>query len=205
MCVDKSIGDQQINNDWENQFILQRNRENMHVPLGAYTSEEEAASCNCTISKFVSVLDGKWKFRLYDSPDSVLKNFFSINYDSSSWDKINVPGNWQLQGYGNPIYTCQIYPFKTEGVEEKYILEPGANSKDLAARNLNYNLNPPYVPKDNPTACYLTTFNIPAEWKDREVFLNFKGVESAFYLWVNGKKVGYSQDSKLSAEFKITD
>lgn len=192
-------------NDWENQHVLYINREPMHVPWGAYANEDEAIACDRRSSAFVRVLDGEWKFKLVDDPDQVPEEFSTEDFECSDWGHIKVPGNWELQGYDYPIYTCQIYPFKVDNPEETHVLEPGGNARELVNRNLNYNLKPPYVSRHNPTGCYKTTFEIIRDWDNREVFLSFEGVESAFYLWVNGEKVGYSQDSKLPAEFNITD
>ena len=96
----------------------------------------------------------------------------------SGWADIAVPGNWQLQGFDDkPIYTNTHYPFTP---------------------------NPPYVPEDNPTGCYRMDFDLDPAWAGREIFISFESVDSAFYLWINGQEVGYSQDSRLPAEFKIT-
>lgn len=194
-----------LRNDWENQSIVHRNREPMHVPLGAYANEQEAAACNRRSSSYVKVLDGEWEFKLADSPEQVPEGFYAEYFESTDWGRITVPGSWELQGYDCPIYTVQIYPFSIDNPDENYMVEPGRNAGDLASRGLNYNLNPPYVPSHNPTGCYRTTFTVPDDWEEREIFLNFEGVESAFYVWVNGERVGYSQDSKLPAEFNVTD
>ena len=192
-------------NDWENHNVVQINREPMHVPWGAYANEYEAIACDQRSSSFVRILDGEWKFKLVNSPDQVPEGFSTEDFECSDWGHIKVPGNWELQGYDYPIYTCQIYPFKVDNPEESHVVEPGGNAKELVNRNLNYNLKPPYVSPHNPTGCYRTTFDIHCNWDGREIFLKFEGVESAFYLWVNGEKVGYSQDSKLPAEFNITN
>jgi beta-galactosidase/evolved beta-galactosidase subunit alpha len=104
--------------------------------------------------------------------------FYEKNFDSSGWSEIVVPGNWQLQGYDDkPIYTNVHYPFPP---------------------------NHPYVPDENPTGCYRRTFTLNSSWLGRNILLLFESVDSAFYLWVNGNPVGYSQDSRLPAEFDIT-
>ncbi len=169
-------------NDWENHHVLQINREPMHVPLGAYESEDQAASANRDSSRYVLSLDGRWRFRLFPNPESVPEGFSAESYDASDWSEIEVPGNWEIQGHGIPIYTNIRYPF-----------DDGKNE-----------IRPPFVPADNPTGCYITEFELPEHFSGRNVYINFGGVESAFYLWINGDKVGYSQDSKLSAEFNIT-
>ena len=127
----------------------------------------------------VKNLNGTWKFKYVPNPLSVPDGFYQPAYDLSSWDNILVPGNWQLQGnYDPPIFTNIKYPF-----------EP----------------NPPYVPKDvNATGLYRTTFSLPNEWEGKTIFIRFEGVQSAMYLWINGKEVGYHEDGMLPAEFDIS-
>ena len=144
---------------------------------------------HCSIKhEFYQSLNGKWKFNWSTDPQSRPVDFYKTDYDVSGWNEIKVPGNWQLQGYGTAIYTNITYPFER---------------------------NPPFVtstpPQDytsfnarNPVGSYRTNFTVPSKWKDSEIFINFDGVDSAFYLWINGQKVGYSEDSKTPAEFNIT-
>ncbi|QQE77951.1 glycoside hydrolase family 2 TIM barrel-domain containing protein [Alicyclobacillus sp. SO9] len=185
-------------NDWENPHMLQRNRESMHSPLGAYASEQEARTCDRNLSKFTSNLNGVWKFKLVDHPGEVPQGFYDEGYDVSQWANITVPGNWELQGFGHPIYTNVKYPFRMDDPSDRHLLAASTEGDQ------SHVLYPPFVPTDNPTGCYVRTFTVPDEWHGREVFINFEGVESAFYLWVNGTLIGYSQDSKLSAEFNLT-
>ena len=125
------------------------------------------------------LLNGTWNFKLYDSPDLVDDSFYDPNYDVSSWENIPVPSNWQFHSDDFPLYTNIIYP---------------------------YELNPPKVPRDyNPVGCYVRRFEIPESWKNNQVFIHFGSVNSAFYLWINGEKVGYSEGSKTPAEFNISD
>lgn len=127
---------------------------------------------------FVKSLSGYWKFFLASSPASVPANFHDNEFDDSVWKSLPVPSNWQMHGFDRPIYSNIPYPFP---------------------------LNPPYIPLDNPTGCYRRHFRIPKEWKDRLVLLHFEAVDSAFFVWINGILIGYSQDSRLPAEFEITD
>lgn len=187
------------NNEWENQYVLHINREPMHVPLGSYATFEDAKSCNRRTSKYVSVLDGIWRFRLVSNPAKVPEGFYRENYDKSDWNDIKVPGNWELQGFDYPIYTNVKYPFDMSNTKSHHIIRPFVSE---GVKNME--LNPPYVPENNPTGCYITEFAISDEWNCREIFVSFGAVESAFYLWINGKEVGYSQDSKLPAEFNLT-
>ncbi|NLF40784.1 DUF4981 domain-containing protein, partial [bacterium] len=165
--------------DWEDPAVFERRREQMHTPLGAYPTQEMARTCDRTASPFVRSLNGIWRFHLAPSPLSVPGEFWRSEFNDRGWEDIPVPSNWQLQPGcpDKPIYTNVVYPFQP---------------------------NPPFVPEANPTGCYRRAFTIPREWAGREVFLVFESVDSAFYAWVNGHLAGYSQDSRLSAEFNIT-
>lgn len=124
------------------------------------------------------LLNGSWNFKLYDNPDLVDERFYDPNYDVSSWENIPVPSNWQFHTKDFPLYTNIVYP---------------------------YELNPPKVPRDyNPVGCYVRSFKIPESWKKNQAFIHFGSVNSAFYLWINGEKVGYSEGSKTPAEFNIS-
>uniref|UniRef100_A0A2P2KSF6 beta-galactosidase n=1 Tax=Rhizophora mucronata TaxID=61149 RepID=A0A2P2KSF6_RHIMU len=127
---------------------------------------------------FVKSLSGFWKFFLAPRSSRVPENFYSPTFADSDWDSLPVPSNWQMHGFDHPIYTNVVYPFPP---------------------------NPPHVPEDNPTGCYRTDFYIPKEWQGHRIFLHFEAVDSAFGAWINGVPVGYSQDSRLPAEFEITD
>ncbi|TVU36820.1 hypothetical protein EJB05_18769 [Eragrostis curvula] len=109
---------------------------------------------------------------------NVPEKFYDAHFDDSNWEALPVPSNWQMHGFDRPIYTNTTYPFP---------------------------MNPPFVPSDNPTGCYRTVFHIPKEWKGRRILLHFEAVDSAFFAWINGVPVGYSQDSRLPAEFEVTD
>ncbi|HHW48387.1 MAG TPA: DUF4981 domain-containing protein [Clostridiaceae bacterium] len=183
--------------DWENPDVMSINREQTHAPWGAYENAEQAATCNRTISKWVQSLDGTWKFSYYSKPELV-DPFWKDEFDSSAWEDIKVPGNWEVQGFGKPIYTNFVYPWDYFS-KGKHMIYP---HNEEGVRGIP---NPPFIPEENPVGCYLRKFNIPKEWLDREIFIHFKGVETAYYLWINGKEVGYSQDSKLPSEFNITN
>ncbi|KAK7283944.1 hypothetical protein RIF29_13694 [Crotalaria pallida] len=127
---------------------------------------------------FVKSLSGYWKFFLADSPSTVPNKFFESKFQDSEWKNLPVPSNWQLHGFDIPIYTNVTYPFP---------------------------LDPPLIPMANPTGCYRIDFHIPKEWEGRRILLHFEAVDSAFCAWINGHPIGYSQDSRLPAEFEITD
>ncbi|MFO7890480.1 MAG: glycoside hydrolase family 2 TIM barrel-domain containing protein [bacterium] len=165
-------------NDWENPQITGKNKEIPHATLIPYKSEATAVTCNKEASFFYQTLNGNWRFHWSANPGQSPKNFYKKDYNASAWDDLPVPSNWQLQGYGKPIYLNVRYPFKKD---------------------------PPYIQDDyNPVGCYRTIFSIPDEWEGRQIYLHFKGVESAFYLWINGHKLGYSQGSRTPAEFNLT-
>lgn len=182
--------------DWENLDVTSINREQSHAPWGAYENAAQSSTCNHNISKWAESLDGTWKFAYYSKP-TVVDPFWKSGYDHSDWKEIKVPGNWEVQGFGEPIYTNVVYPWDYYS-KGKQVIHPN-NVEGI--RGLP---NPPYIPEENPTGCYFRHFNISKEWLEREIFIHFKGVETAYYLWVNGKEVGYSQDSKLPSEFSIT-
>ncbi|MBN2500275.1 MAG: DUF4981 domain-containing protein [Anaerolineales bacterium] len=166
--------------DWNNHLVFERNKQAGHVPLVAYPNGAAALKGMEQDSPWLASLDGIWKFAYAASPADAPAGFAAPDFDVSGWDEIQVPGNWQLQGYDKPIYVNVQYPFPTT--------------------------NDYKVPEDdNPTGAYRRNFTIPETWAGRRIFINFEGVESAFYIWVNGQMVGYSQGSRLDAEFDITE
>jgi beta-galactosidase len=164
--------------DWENPGMLKQNREDPHSTLISYNDEESALAADKSTSPNYISLNGIWKFHLTKSPDQRPYWFFKNDYDTRDWDNIEVPSNWEMKGYDVPIYVNITYPFKK---------------------------NPPFIPHEyNPVGSYKRDFKIPSGWRNKEVFLQFGAVASAFYVWVNEQLVGYSQDSKTPAEFDIT-
>ncbi|MCQ2065442.1 MAG: DUF4981 domain-containing protein [Bacteroidaceae bacterium] len=167
-------------NDWENPQVLGINKEPYHATLTLPSMRYECGECES--------LDGVWKFHWYPRPEQRDGNFFEQEYDVSGWDDIVVPGEWQMQGYGIPIYSNWTLPFKKD--QPRVMGEPPANYYSYVNRN--------------PVGQYVTTFNVDAPVAGKTYYLHFAGVESAMYLWVNGQKVGYSQNSMSPAEFNIT-
>ncbi len=166
-------------NDWENPEMIGKNKEAGHTTLMPFASEKAALAGNRKASQYYQSLNGPWKFNWVKKPADAPVDFFQHVSKVADWVEIEVPGSWQLQGYGQPIYTNVQHPFTPT--------------------------NPPYLPEDNnPVGSYFRTFSVPDSWKFRQVFLHFAGVKSAFYVWVNGKEVGYSQGSMTPAEFNIT-
>lgn len=167
--------------DWENPQVVGINKEPYHSTL-TLPSQREG-------HKEWRSLGGKWKFHRSPDPSSRPIDFFTEGFDSSGWSTITVPGTWQLQGYGTPIYTNQPYPFKRDA--PRVTSEPPANYFSYENRN--------------PVGSYLRTFNLDQKEAGKRYFLHFDGVKSAMYVWINGHKAGYSQNSMSPAEFDITD
>ena len=176
-------------NDWENQNVIGINKQPPHSTLTPYESLRKAENLDRTASKWYRSLNGDWKFHWSPDPDSRPADFYKTDYDVSDWDEIPVPSNWQMQGYGTALYTNATYPFRKD--PPNVMGTPPTHFTNFDARN--------------PVGSYRRTFNIPSDWEDRQIFIHFDGVDSAFYLWVNGQKVGYSQDSRTPAEFDITE
>ena len=166
-------------NDWENPTLFAVNREAPHASFFVYTDREEALEGKRYPEGHYMLLNGPWKFHWVPRPAERPLDFYGTDFDDRGWAEIPVPSNWQLRGYGIPIYINAGYPFRPA--------------------------DPPKIPHDNnPVGSYRKVFTLPAEWEGDEIFIRFAGVESAFYLWVNGRKVGYSQGSRTPAEFNIT-
>ncbi|MCX6302397.1 MAG: DUF4981 domain-containing protein, partial [Bacteroidia bacterium] len=164
--------------DWENPGMFNQNREAPHATLISFSDEESALVADKAQSLNYLSLDGIWKFHWVKSPDQRPYWFFKDDFDTRNWDDIEVPSNWQMKGYDIPIYVNITYP---------------------------YEKNPPLIKHDfNPVGSYKREFTVPSEWKNKEVFLHFGAISSAFYVWVNEQLVGYFEDSKTPSEFNIT-
>lgn len=158
-----------FSNYWENPKIYSINKEAAHSPFKLNEGNSDQA--------LRKSLNGKWKFNWVIKPADRPKDFYKDSYNTSKWDDIDVPANWELKGYGVPIYTDVSYPFPNQQ---------------------------PYIPHDyNPVGSYKRSFTVPKDWKKRNTFIHFGGVKSAFYLWINGQFVGYGQGSKTPSEFDI--
>ena len=164
--------------EWEDPSVFNINRQLARAHFFPFESEELALKNDPFQSKYFQSLNGDWKFNFSPNPKKRPKNFYKTNYDDTNWSAIKVPGHWELQGWSVPIYLDEEYPFPP---------------------------NPPFLPHDyNAVGSYRRSFTIPDQWDNRDVFLRFSGVRSAFYIWVNGEFVGYSQGSKTPAEFDIS-
>lgn len=168
--------------------IVSVNRMPMRANAFAYENKTLAKKRIKENSKYFLSLNGQWKFNWVQNPNNRPETFYKIDFDDSKWVNFPVPANWELNGYGLPIYVNQPYEF--------------AGRRLTGAR-----MNPPFdIPEDNdPVGSYRKKIVIPQDWDGRQVFIHLGAVKSAFFIWVNGKKVGYSEDSKLAAEFDITD
>jgi len=174
--------------DWEDPSVIGRNREAPHCTLMPYSDISSAKKGMPQESPWFMNLNGTWKFKWVGRPEERPVEFFKVEYDVSGWDEITVPSNWQLQGFGTPIYSNVPYPFQPD--PPRVTSTPPENFTSYINRN--------------PVGSYRRDFVLPNGWTDREVFIHFDGVESAFYIWVNGQQVGYAQGSRTPAEFDIT-
>ncbi len=167
---------------WENEKLNEYNRQPMHSTFFAYENKNLALGDSMAASKNFQSLDGLWKFKWVDKPADKPYGFWKTGYDDSHWVNFPVPATWEVNGYGIPIYTNIEYDFD-------YLIKP----------------NPPHVPHQyNPVGSYRKEITIDKDWDGKDIYIHFGAVRSCFYLWVNGEWVGYSEDSKLPAEFDIT-
>jgi beta-galactosidase len=185
-CVSVFAADGQ-NNDWENQKLTSLNTEKPHATMVVCPDPSIAQSIGVYVnaervkSPWYRSLNGEWKYHYSKNPQERVADFFKPDFNDSSWPVIPVPSNVEMEGYGVPIYVNIKYPWQP--------------------------VKPPFIPQDyqhNTVSSYRRTFDVPAEWSGRRIFLTFDGVNSFFYLWINGQKVGLSKDSRTPAEFDIT-
>lgn len=178
---------QQLPSELQTPEVVSLNRMPMRASAFAFENRELATKKIKEKSDYFLSLNGTWKFNWVKDPHKRPMDFYKTDFNDEKWDNFKVPANWELNGYGTPIYVNQPYEF--------------------AGRQLTGNrMNPPFdIPEDNnPVGSYRKKINIPVSWKNRQVFISLGAVKSAFFIWVNGKKVGYSEDSKIAAEFDIT-
>ena len=180
-------------NDWENQHIFQRGKEKGRTTFIPFADTEEMVAdptyetpWESTRSSRYMLLSGNWKFHWSKQPSERPVDFYKTGYDVSGWEEIPVPSNWEMLGYGTPIYTNQTYPFRN---------------------------NPPFIEpvqwytsaaEPNAVGSYRRDFTLPADWKGKEIFIHFNGIYSAAYVWINGKRVGYTEGANNDSEFRIT-
>ncbi|HVF42531.1 MAG TPA: glycoside hydrolase family 2 TIM barrel-domain containing protein [Pyrinomonadaceae bacterium] len=174
--------------EWENPRVFAINKEPAHATLTPYADERAALDAGSNPSSYVRPLDGVWKFQWSPRPEERPADFYKPDFDAKAWREIRVPSNWEMEGYGTPIFSNINYPFKRDA--PRVTQEPPREWTAYGERN--------------PVGSYRRTFEVPAGWAGRQIFLNFGGVSSAFYVWVNGQRVGYSEDSRLPSEFNVT-
>ena len=184
-------------NEWNDVNITKVNREEAKTISISFADEQQVTTLRTEESPYYMSLNGVWKFKWVPEPEQKPETFYETSFDVNSWENIDVPAVWQLYGLRNnkkwdpPLYTNITYPFTYN--PETYKVQ------ETPRENYTYNSN-----MKNPVGSYRREFTIPAEWNGRDIYIRFNGVTAGFYLWVNGKKVGYSEDSQLPAEFNIT-
>ncbi|HET6557320.1 MAG TPA: glycoside hydrolase family 2 TIM barrel-domain containing protein [Prolixibacteraceae bacterium] len=162
----------------ENPQMIGLNQQEGHTTLLPYATLDNALTRAAAQSSGFLSLDGQWKFLYAVNPDGINRDFYQKNFNEKGMDEISVPSNWQMKGYGEKIFRNVAQPFKS---------------------------SPPKIPRDyNPVGSYRKTFTLPSTFKDKQLFLHFEGVSSAFFLWVNGQEVGYNQGANEPAEFDVT-
>ena len=179
-------------NYWENQYMFGENKEAAHATYVPYSSvaamkadtEFYATPWVDPSSDLRISLNGQWRFNYSATPDVRPTDFYQTGFDASTWDQIPVPSNWEMEGYGTPIYCNEAQPFNC------------SNPPTIGGNWYGYDAN--------PVGSYLRTFEVPESWSDKEVFVNFGGIYSAAFVWVNGEYIGYTQGANNDHEFDIT-
>ena len=175
--------------EWQQEQNLHWNKEAPRATFMSFSDLKSALKILPENSQWWKSLDGQWKFNWVKEPSERPKDFYKTDYDVSNWKDIKVPSSWQTQGYGVPIYCNQPYPFERNW--PSVMDEP---------KNKNYTS----FEQRNPVGSYRRDFDVPTDWDGREVYMQFDGVDSFFYLWINGKYVGFSKDSRNPARFDIS-
>lgn len=164
-------------NDWENQTLIDQNKEKPHATFMVYDRTDDVITDDYSRSPFHQSLNGTWKFRYADRAAERMLDFYRTDLNDNKWDDIPVPSNWEIQGFGIPIYTNIVYPFPK---------------------------NPPFVGEDDPVGTYRKSFTVPDSWSGREVILQFGSISGCAFVYLNGQKIGMTKASKTAAEFDIT-
>ncbi len=162
----------------ENTQVFELNQEEGHVPLAPFNSVDDALTKSRYKSPWSMSLNGTWKFHYADTPEGTPEGFYLANFNDRAWGTIQVPSNWEMQGYSDPLFRNIATPFIPD---------------------------PPRVPREyNPTGSYRRSFTIPKTWTGREIFLRLEKTASASFVWVNGREVGYNEGGQEPAEYNIT-
>ena len=174
-----TISAQQLQNEWENPELIERNKEEGHAEFIVYSNENEAKTNLDHSSSLYKSLNGQWKFTIVKNPSERPHDFYKTELDDTEWSTIKVPSNWELEGFDTPIYTNVTYPFPK---------------------------NPPYIDGNyNPVGSYRKTFTVPDNWQGNEVILHFGSISGYARIFVNGMEAGMTKASKTPAEFDITE
>ena len=187
----------QTGKEWDDPLITSVNRETAHTLAIPMASEEDVSKNDLAASPYYLSLDGKWKFQWVNAPTKATTAVCAKNYNDAAWTDIDVPSSWQVWGlrhnksWDKPLYCNVAYPFSFN--ETTYSVMADRPSW------FTYNSSMP-----NPVGTYRRTFSLPSDWAGRDVYVRFNGVGHGYYLWVNGQRVGYSEDSYLPSEFNIT-
>ncbi|WOH36600.1 glycoside hydrolase family 2 TIM barrel-domain containing protein [Thalassotalea fonticola] len=186
---------EQVKHYISNEQLINEHKEDARASFTSYSSVAKAINDDISAASFHQLLDGQWKFHWAKSPGQRPLNFFKPEFDVSQWDNITVPGNWEVEGYGLPLYANHAYPFADKKAPLSTEMEHiGAVPK-----------HPGKVPMDfNPVGSYRQDFNLPKNWLEKETFLKIDGMKSGGFVWLNGNYVGYSQGSKTPAEFNLS-
>ena len=206
------------NNIWEDPAYIAKNKLPGRATSYSYKSADDALKSDRETSRMIS-LNGTWKFNFVEKSEDRPLDFYK--QDVSGWDDIEVPANWEMEGYGTPIYVNAGYPFRPQlpaeaqedpiaWYKKNYDVPEGLSTEELYRRFYTEVASklvpePPFITRDNPVGSYVRSFTIPEDWNDKKIVLHFGGVSSAMFVYVNEQKVGYSQDSRLPAEFDITE
>lgn len=173
---------------WRDVNVVKVNKEYPRTQFMTFKNEYDAINKKFEESEFYISLNGTWKFFYVDSYIKLPENITDSVVNLTDWKVIKVPGNWEIQGFGTPIYVNHPYEFVERDPVTRYP-----------------KMDPPYLPEETPIGVYRREINIPDNWDNREIFLTLDGAKSGVYIYINGKEVGYSEDSKTSAEFNITN
>jgi beta-galactosidase len=188
LTTDTTVIGNSIPKEIEDPECLGINKEPYHATLMPYANLTEALNANRHASSLCMSLNGLWKFNWVAWPQQRPVDFYKPSFDVSGWKDIKVPSNWQLEGYGTPIYTNITYPFKKDF--PRIMSTPPEKYTTYKERN--------------PVGSYRRDFTLPAKWVGQRIFITFDGVDAGFFIWVNGQKVGYSVNSRNAAEFDLT-
>ena len=176
LLINTAFAQQQLN-DWENPKLVDQGKEKTHATFMLFSKPEDVKADDYSKSPWHQSLNGKWKFVYVDKYADRIKDFYRVGLNDVSWHELQVPSNWEMKGYGIPIYTNITYP---------------------------YPKNPPFIGENNPVGTYRKQFTVPQTWNGKETFLHFGSITGCAFVYVNGNKVGMTKASKSPAEFNIT-